>query len=53
MLVQLNGKGSFHFASHNNSHFVLVHGIARLVKFTDNDEAFVVVDGASVLVTWF
>ena len=53
MLVQLNGKGSFKLKQVNNNQFINFNGKAILVKYDNNDQAYIIVGCNTLVVTYF
>ena len=53
MLVQLNGKGSFELQSVNSNQFINVNDRAVLVKYDENDQAYVIIGCSALKVTYF
>ena len=53
MLVQLNGKGCFELKQVNYNQFINFNGKAILVKYDDNDQAYVIVGCNTLFVTYF
>ena len=53
MLVQLNGKGCFELQQVNSNQFINFNDKAILIKYDDNDQAYIIVECATLLVTYF
>ena len=53
MLVQLNGKGCFELQTINSNQFINVNGNVYLIKYDDMDQAYIIVECSTLLVTYF
>ena len=53
MLVQLNGKGCFELQQVNSNQFINFNDKAILIKYDDNDQAYIIVECDTLLVTYF
>ena len=53
MLVQLNGKGCFELQTINSNQFINVNGKVFLIKHDDMDQAYIIVECNTLLVTYF
>ena len=53
MLVQLNGKGCFELQTINFNQFINVNGKVFRIKHDDMDQAYIIVECSTLLVTYF
>ena len=53
MLVQLNGEGCFELQAVNSNQFINFNGKISLVKYDNNDQAYIIVGCNTLFVTYF